>query len=129
MNTYLRVVVVTAAAASLLLVTQPAVAHHRPNFYCSDSGDLCHATRKVDGVRKLGILMAAKYFRVFHLCVIDPVGFESCVPFRIRDHGDGTFGRDVKWRRYFPYGGTGAYTVSWWVGNDRIGRRLGFHVR
>lgn len=123
-----RMVAVTVMAAALLVVMRPAQAHHVANFYCSSTGDLCQSTRKADGVRKLGLLLAAKYFRVFHLCVTDPDGFESCVPFRVRNHGDGTYGRDVRWRRHFPYGGKGAYTARWVVGGDRIGRKLGFHV-
>ena len=122
-------VMTTAFAVAMTLLAPVADAHHRPSLYCSESGDLCQSTRKVDGVRKLGLLLAAKYFRVFHVCVTDPGGYESCVPFRVRSHDDGTFGRDVRWRRHFPYGGRGAYTVSWWVGDQRIGRVLGFHIR
>lgn len=125
----LRLMLVTTMAASLVAVAPPAGAHHRPNLYCSESGDLCQSTRKVDGKRKLGLLLAARYFRTFELCVLNPDGFRYCVPLRVRDHGDGTFGRDVRWRRYFPAGGPGPYTVSWRVGDQRIGRRLGFHIR
>lgn len=124
-----RLLLVTAIAASLVAVSHPAQGHHRRNFHCSSSGDLCQSAREVDGPRTLGLLLAAKYFKTFHLCVTDPDGFESCVPFRVRDHGDGTFGRDVKWRRHFPPGGAGAYTVKWMVGDERVGRVLGFHVR
>lgn len=123
-----RLLLVTAIAASLVAVSHPAQAHHAANFYCSSSGDLCQSTRRVDGTRKLGLLLAAKYFRVFHVCVTDPDGFESCVPFRVRNHGDGTYGRDVRWRRHFPPAGPGAYTVKWMVGGERVGRKLGFHV-
>ena len=124
----IRLIIVTAVAASLVAVSHPAQAHHRRNLYCSDSGDLCQSTRKVDGVRKLGLLLAAKDFRRFHICVTDPDGYESCVPFRVRSHDDGTFGRDVRWRKFFPYGGKGAYTVRWVVDGTRIGKVLGFHV-
>ena len=124
-----RLVVVTAMTASLVAVSHPAQAHHRANFYCSASGDLCESARKVDGARTLGVLLAARYFRVFHLCVTDPDGYEACVPFHVRSHDDGTFGRDVKWRKYFPYGDNGAYTVRWVANEHRIGKVLGFHVR
>ncbi|MBA3423641.1 MAG: hypothetical protein H0U04_03675 [Rubrobacter sp.] len=118
----------TLAAALLVGTTTPSQAHHRPNLYCSESGDLCQSTRRVQGGRKLGILLAARYFRVFHICVAEPRSYESCIPFRIHDHGDGTFGRDVSWRRHFPPGGPGPYTVRWVVGDERVGRVLGFHV-
>lgn len=126
-TTAIRMALMTTMASVLIALT-PADAHHRPNLYCSGSGDLCQSTRRVDGKRTLGLLLAAKYFRVFHVCVTDPDGLESCVPFRVRNHGGGTFGRDVKWRRHFPPGGPGAYTVEWMVDGDRIGRVLGFHV-
>ncbi len=128
-STTIRMTLVTAMAVSVLTVTPTAEAHHRPNLYCSETGDLCQSTRRVDGKRKLGLLLAARYFRTFHLCVLNPDGFRYCAPFRVRDHGDGTFDRDVRWRRHFPSAGPGAYTVSWWVDDQRIGRRLGFHVR
>lgn len=41
----LRLVAVTTAAASLVAFAPRAQAHHRPNLYCSESGDLCQATR------------------------------------------------------------------------------------
>ena len=128
-TTAIRMALMTTLASVLIALTPPpADAHHRSNLYCSGSGDLCQSARKVDGVRKVGLLLAAKYFRVFHVCVTDPDGFESCVPFRVRNHGDGTFGRDVQWRRHFPPAGPGGYTVRWVVDGGRIGKTLGFHV-
>jgi hypothetical protein len=117
-------------AAALLVTTAPAVqAHHRPNLYCSETGDLCQATRKVDGVRKLRIILAAEYFDICHLCVRSPDGVTWCAPYRGRERSDGTFGRSVNW--FKDWGGRmeGSYTVRWVVDGDRIGRRLGFHVR
>lgn len=119
---------VTIGSAGLVAIQPPAHAHHRPHVYCSESGDLCQATRREDGRRKFGILLAARYFTRFHICVTDPDGFESCVPFRIRAYDNGNFGRVVTRRKYFPYGGKGAYTVRWVVEGDRIGKVLGFHV-
>lgn len=124
----MRQLMVTAISAALIAVTPQADAHHRPNSHCSRTGDICQNTRKVNGVRKLRIRLAAKYFSDFQLCVLDPDGYEICAPFRIREQSSGGFGRDVRWRRHFPPGGQGHYTVSWWVGDDRIGKKLGFHV-
>lgn len=127
----LRLMLVTTMAASLVAVTPSAGAHHRPNFYCSESGDLCQSVRKVDGVRRLGITLVAGYFRSFQLCVRDPEGAEVCSYYRIRERSDGTFGRDVRWRDHIWYQRTlGPYTVTWRLSDGtRIGRRLGFHVR
>jgi hypothetical protein len=124
-----RQLIAVAALVSLLVaMPQPAQAHHRPSRYCSASGDICQSSRKHDGVRRLRIGSAARYFRVFHICVLDPRGYRFCAPFRLRERDDGTFSRSVRWRRHFAPAGKGAYTVSWWVGGSRIGRRLGFHV-
>lgn len=126
----IRMITATVAAVALVVSVAPrAMAHHRPNLNCSESGDLCQSTRKVDAVRKLRIALAARYFTTFHLCVRDPDGYRICAPFRIRERADGTFARSVRWRQHFPSAGPGAYTVSWWVGDQCIGRRPGFHVR
>ena len=69
-----RMMAVTVMAAASLIAMRPAQAHHHPNFRCSE--DICQSARRVDGIRKLGIMLAARYFRVFHLCVTDPDGFE-----------------------------------------------------
>ncbi len=126
----LRMVVVTAVAAVLVaLVPAPARAYHRPNLYCSESGDLCQSTRKVDGVRKLRIVLAGRYFSSFHLCVRSPDGTEWCAPYRIRERANGTFGRTADWFKQWGGRQQGSYTVSWWVDGSRLGWRLGFHVR
>lgn len=125
----LRMVVLTALAATLVaVVPAPAGAHHRPNLYCSKSGDLCQSTRKVDGVRKLRIVLAGRYFSRFHLCVRSPDGTRWCAPYRVRERDDGTFGRSVDWFKQWGGREPGSYTVSWSVGDQRIGRILGFHV-
>lgn len=128
MDVYLRVLLVTAMAASLVALQPPASAHHGPNLYCSKSGDLCQSVRKTDGVRKLRILLAAKYFSTYRLCVRNSEE-RVCQRFRIRKRANGTFGSSVRWRRHPAFGGSGAHTVSWWIGGDRIGRKLGFHVK
>lgn len=127
----LRSLLVTTMAASLVAVSAPAGAHHRPNIYCSETGDICQSARKVDGVRKLRILTAGRYFDVFHLCVYSQrEGYEWCAPYRLRTRADGTFGRSVAWFKQWPsMRGHGTFTVTWRVDGTRIGRRLGFHVR
>lgn len=126
----LRMIVATVAAVALVVSVAPrAEAHHRPKVYCSESGDICQSVGKIDGVRKLRILLAARYFTTFHLCVRYPDGMRWCAPYRIRERDDGLYGRSVDW--FKDWGGRmrGAYRVSWWVGDQRIGRRLAFHVR
>lgn len=124
-----RMIVVTVASAALIAAaTPPAEAHHRPNLYCSESGDICQSTRKTDGVRKLSIVMAAKYLDSFKLCVRSAI--TVCERFRVRSLDNALYGRRVNWKRHFPvFTEHSTHTVWWRAGGTRIGRRLGFHVR
>jgi hypothetical protein len=85
--------------------------------------------RKVDGVCRLRIGLAAKFFERHRLCVTGPEDEPTCHTYRIRDLG-ATFGSTIAWRKNFPFEGEGAYTVVWkFIGGGRIGRALGFHVK
>lgn len=124
----LRMIVATLAAVALVISVAPrAEAHHRPNFYCSESGDLCQSTRKVDGVRKLSLILAAPYFDSYRLCVTGP--FRDCERFRVRALSGGLYGGRVNFERHFAVFNNMDYTVVWKAAGSRIGRRLGFHVR
>ncbi|MDQ3982988.1 MAG: hypothetical protein M3271_09960 [Actinomycetota bacterium] len=123
-----RNLVVAAVAGAVVFATLPAHANHRPQNYCSESGDVCQSTKRIDGVRKLRITLAAKYFDRYKLCVKAPDDSTTCKRFRIRKQGD-VYGSTVRWRKHFPNEGEGAYTVTWRNGGSRIGARLGFHVR
>jgi hypothetical protein len=122
----MRKILVTAIAGAVLLAPLPAGASHRPQSACSESGDVCQSTRKVDGVRKLRITLAAEYFTRYRLCVKAPDGSNTCKGFRIEEQGS-QYGDSVTWRKHFPNAGAGEYTVTWKSGGSRIGRRLGFH--
>ena len=122
-----HVLIATLTAASVLALAPVASANHRPNTYCSDTGDICQSTAKVDGVRKLQITLAAKYFDYYKLCVITPNDTMTCHRYAIERRGD-FFGDVVRWDTHFPEAGPGAYTVIWKVSGDRVGHRLGFHV-
>lgn len=123
-----RIVLAAVSAALLAGVVPAAEAGHRPQEYCSESGDVCQSTKKIDGVRKLKITLAAKYFSRYNLCVKAPDGALTCKRFRIRESG-ASYGSTVRWRRHFPNAGEGAYTVTWKANGDRIGARLGFHQK
>ncbi|MDQ4144901.1 MAG: hypothetical protein M3198_14410 [Actinomycetota bacterium] len=127
-----RRIVVTLTAAALVVATAPAVdAHHRPRLYCSPSGDVCQSVTKVGGLRKLRIHTAAQYFEVFQLCVYSHrKDYEWCAPYELRQRAGGTWGRSVAWFKQWPsMRHRGAFTVSWWDGDTRIGRKLGLHRR
>lgn len=125
-----RMMAMTVMAAALLTVVRPAQGHHLPEGYCSE--DMCQSVA-VDGVRKLSITLAERYFGRYYLCVKDPRGRDTCIDFRIQRLDDGGFGDTVRWRRHFPDGGQGRYAVRWFrvpefgPPTERVGRRLGFH--
>lgn len=124
-----RLFLVTAISASLVGGFIPrSQAHHRPQVYCSESGDLCQTTGKVDGVRRLQIRTFAKYFGRYRLCVNAPDDSRKCKRFRMHETDSGSWASSIRWRRHFPNKGDGAYTVTWRSKGTRIGPRLGFHV-
>lgn len=126
----MRMVMVTAMSAVLLATMPPgAEAHHRPNSYCSESGDICQSTRKHDGVRTLSLVMREEYFQSFRLCVIGPAGQRDCKRFPVGDAGGEAYGHDIVWREQFPHRGAGAYVAVWRAYGTRTGKKLGFHVR
>lgn len=117
-------IVLTVVAAP----TGAASAGHLPLDTCSPSGDVCKSVRRVDGVRRLRIMLAADYFERFRLCVTGPEDSPTCHTYRIRDLG-ATFGSSIAWRANFPFEGPGDYKVVWkFIGGGWIGRALGFHV-
>lgn len=87
------------------------------------------------GVRKLRMWMPDRYFRRYVLCVGNPHGYRACKTFRIERLSDKRFGDVVPRRRHFASQGEGRYTATWYrvpeygPATDRIGSRLGFHIR
>lgn len=127
-----RIVRSTVTLLAVLVVvagpTVPASASHLPLDACSPSGDVCKSVRRVDGVRRLRIMLAADYFERFRLCVTGPDASPTCHGYRIRDLG-ATFGSSIAWRANFPFEGRGDYKVVWkFIGGGWIGRALSFHV-
>ena len=121
-----KLVMAMVAAALVAAVVPAAQAGHRPQEYCSESGDVCQSTKRVDGVRKLTITLGGKYFSRYKLCVKAPDDATTCKKFKIRDTGP-AYGSSVRWKKHFPDAGEGAYTVTWKNRGTRIGARLGFH--
>ena len=121
-----KILLVAVASAMVVALSPTARASHRPDSYCSESGDVCQSTTRVDGIRKLRVSLAAKYFDRYRLCVIPPEGSRTCKTFEIHKQG-GVYGDTVGWRKHFPDEGNGAYTVVWKSGGDRFGEKLGFH--
>lgn len=83
--------------------------------------------RKVDGVRRLSLTLGAPYFDSFRLCVTSP--YRGCKRFLVRSLSGGVYGGRIDFDRHFLAAWGYDYTVAWIVDGNRIGRRLGFHVR
>lgn len=110
------------------LVTGPPVsAGHAPTTHCSESGDVCASTKKMNGARLLRIGLAAEFFDEYTLCVTAPDDALRCKSFQIEDLGS-TFGDSVRWKKHFPDKGPGPYTVRWKVGGSPVTPKLGFHA-
>ncbi|HEY7874627.1 MAG TPA: hypothetical protein VIG64_05850 [Actinomycetota bacterium] len=117
-----------AVVVSVMTGLEPhASADHRPNNYCSESGDVCVSTKKRNGVRRLNIGLAAKYFNRYRLCVVAPDESRECIKRRITDQG-ASYGDSVNWSTHFTDKGEGDYDVIWRQGGNRLGKVLGFHV-
>lgn len=123
----MRRVMVMVVVVGALGVVPHAHADHRPKSYCSESGDVCQSVKKRDGVRRLNIGLAAKYFSRYKLCVTAPDESSQCISRKITDQG-ASYGDSVNWERKFGDKGAGDYSVIWRHGGDRLGRILGFHV-
>lgn len=122
----MKKVLALVAVVGLVSTAVPARAHHLPNAWCSESGDVCLSTKMSDGKRKLRIGLGARYFNRYELCVNGPES-TTCHTYEITNN-DGVYGDSVRWDRNFPNEGSGRYTVTWkFMNGDRIGRRLGFH--
>ena len=84
-----------------ILMPTTALAHHRPNRHCSESGDVCAGTMKY---RNCGDYGSGWPLNTSPGIVCEsraPDGTRSCKSLRIRKTGS-TYGDSVRWRRNFP---------------------------
>jgi hypothetical protein len=123
----MRKMVLVVVVLSASFASPAAWADHKPNSYCSESGDVCVSTRERNDVNRLNIALAAKYFSRYKLCVVAPDDSRECIRRRITDQGR-TFGDSVNWANHFPDKGEGDYKAIWRQGGNRLGKVLGFHV-
>ena len=95
----------------------PAAAGGFPHTRCDPSGDACISVKRIDGVRRLRILMLFRYVPRHDVCVrkIEPRrGDRTCHTYRVRRLPGGVFGSSVAWRDNYPFEGRGVYRASWW---------------
>lgn len=114
-----------------ILVSSPVRADHAPNRRCTDSGNICLSTQKVDGVRRLRLWMEDKKFDRFAIRLRGPNGAIMNRAFDV-NRKNGRWVRSVRWRSYWPWWGEGAYWVRWHrINHGEMGRQilpyLGFH--
>ncbi|MGH2775273.1 MAG: hypothetical protein ACRDJT_07565 [Actinomycetota bacterium] len=128
----MRVALVVSCCAALVLGMLPgaALANHRPNSFCSRSGDFCQSTTKNRNKARVLQFRSFAHRGEVRVCVKAPTGARTCVDDRFRDRNDdGVFVTRMKWTTNFPNEGPGAYTVAWRQEGSRTGKRLGFHRR
>ena len=94
--------------------------------FCAESGDYCTETMKDERGRTLLELRARSFEGRYTVCVTAPgVGAPDCRQFTLRRNGDIFFSR-VSWSANVPNEGRGRYSVTWRLGNQRLGPKLGF---
>jgi hypothetical protein len=98
--------------------------------YCSPSGDVCYGAIKRNGIIRLEITTAARYFRRYTLCVKPPgpgaSGYRRCGSFPIFRHGS-TWSSSVRLDR-FPVTEPGICRVTWKRRGTPLGPTLRFRV-
>jgi hypothetical protein len=102
----------------------PLTFYARLPRYCSESGKVCTGIHDTGGAWNLKLILAAKYFSSYELCV-RPVGkTRRCETFPVKKTG-AFWGGKVYWTQHFPQA-PGRYRVTWWQGRSRVGPPLNF---
>ena len=122
------IIVMLCAALVVGLFPGGALASHRPNNFCSQTGDFCQSTtRNRNRVRVLQFRSFAHRGKV-NVCVKAPTTTRTCVMDLFRDgNDDSVFVTRLRWKSNFPNEGPGAYAVEWRQNGSKTGKRLGFH--
>jgi uncharacterized repeat protein (TIGR01451 family) len=94
--------------------------------YCSPSGDVCYGRLGGRGPVRLGVTLAARYFKRYELCVTAPTGGTTCHRFRVHRTSRGTWKSTVRWSSRFPNGGPGTYTATWGTRSGPLGPAIGW---
>jgi len=125
-----RAAIIVSLSAALVvgLFAGGALASHRPNTFCSQTGDFCQSTaRNNNGVRVL-LFRSFVHRGKVRVCVKAPTNARTCVKDRFTDgNNDDVFVTRLKWSTNFPNEGPGAYTVDWRQNGGSAGKKLGFH--
>lgn len=119
------------AGALLAQGGQPDVAHAAPAVaqggYCSPTGDYCVGVNPKGQKATFSIVLAARYFARYRLCVTPPRGLRTCKSFPIRKVGGG-FSSTVRWEANYPNRGPGTYRAVWSTTSGFLTRPLPFRI-
>ena len=96
--------------------------------WCSPSGDVCFGRLRGKGPVRLGLTLAARYFRHYSLCVTAPDGTTACKRFRVHRTGREAWGSIVRLATRFPNRGKGLYTAAWSSRAGPLGPAIGFRL-
>jgi uncharacterized repeat protein (TIGR01451 family) len=94
--------------------------------WCSPSGDVCYGRVRGGGPIRLGLTLAARYFRYYRLCVTAPDATTSCKRFRLHRARRDTWGSTVRWHSRFPDRGRGTYRAAWSSRSGPLGPAIAF---
>jgi hypothetical protein len=115
-----RILTPLAVAAAAVAVV-PAAAQAKSS-YCSSSGDVCYGVVPGSSPVKLRIVLQAKYFERYKLCIKGPNGRKDCARFRIKRLQHGQYGSTVKvGGKKFPFEGKGTYHARYTVNGHLLG--------
>jgi hypothetical protein len=117
-----RIITSLAVAASAAAIL-PATASARSS-YCSPSGDVCYGVVKGSSPIKLQIILQAKYFSRYKLCIRGPNNIRECRRFKIRKLKHGTYGSTVNVAKHFNFQGKGTYRARYSQGGQSLGPAL-----
>jgi hypothetical protein len=113
---------VLACSAAVVPATAQAA-----KSYCSESGDVCYGVVKDSSPVKLQIVLQAKYFKKYRLCLKGPSGQRDCKSFKIRKLKGGQYGSTVKIAKHFDFlGKAGKYRARYSQGGESLGPAITF---
>jgi hypothetical protein len=102
----------------------PLTFYARLPSYCRQSREVCTGIHHAGGAWNLKLILAARSFSSYKLCV-RPLGkARTCTTFPVT-RTDAHWGGKVYWSQHFPRE-PGRYRVTWWQGRSRIGPPLDF---
>jgi hypothetical protein len=121
------VVAAVLVMSATLIPAGSAGATHFPHTKCDISDDSCVSVKRINGVRRLRLLLLFRYFPKHEVCVKAPEGERTCHTYRTRRLYGGGWGSTIAWRKHYPFEGRGIYRVVWRTQGTPVGT-LRFHV-